>query len=196
MPAENSATHLDVLARRIGRVVRAHRTERGLSLGDLARDTGLSKSILARIEAEGGNPSVETLWRISHALGLPLGALLEEAPGPRVHSVPSRSTAAMEAESGMTGWLVHSEGRPRRTELFELAFAAGVDHMGTPHLPGTEELVVCTSGLLRVGPVGDERDLGPGDAVVFEADVAHRYHALEPTRALDWILYSPGSARA
>lgn len=196
MPEEDADSRLDLVARRIGRVVRAHRSERGLSLGDLAREAGLSKSILAKIEADGGNPSVETLWRISRALGLPLGALLEGTAGPRVRSIPSRSTTAMEAESGMSGWLVHSEGRPRRTELFELDFASGVDHPGTPHLPGTEELVLCVSGLLRVGPVGDERDLGTGDAVVFEADVAHRYHALEATRALNWILYAPGTASA
>lgn len=191
---EDSDSPLDLVTRRLGRVVRGHRSDRGLSLGDLAREAGLSKSILARIEADGGNPSVETLWRISRALGLPLGALLEEAAGPRVKPVPSRSTTAMEAESGMTGWLVHSEGRARRTELFELDFPAGIDHPGTPHLPGTEELVVCVSGRLRVGPLDDERELGPGDALVFEADVAHRYQALEATRAFDWILYSPGAA--
>jgi quercetin dioxygenase-like cupin family protein len=41
--------------------------------------------------------------------------------------------------------------------------------------------------------VGDEVELAAGDAVVFEADVAHRYRALEPARAYDWILYAPGT---
>jgi XRE family transcriptional regulator, regulator of sulfur utilization len=182
---------LDHLTRRLGRVIRTHRAERGLSLGALARDTGLSKSSLARIEADGGNPSVETLWRISRALGLPLGALLEDTAAPRVRPVPARSTGAMEADSGMTGWLVHSEGRPRRTELFELDFPGPIDHQGTPHLAGTEELVVCIAGRMAVGPLGEEVDLGPGDACVFEADVPHRYRALEPARAYDWVLYSP-----
>jgi transcriptional regulator with XRE-family HTH domain len=184
---------LDVLTRRLGRIIRAHRSERGLSLGALAREAGLSKSSLARIEADGGNPSVETLWRLSRALGLPLGDLLEDTAAPRVRSIPARSATAMEADSGMTGWLVHSEGRPRRTELFELHFPSPIDHEGTPHLPGTEELVVCTAGRMAVGPVGDEVELAAGDAVVFEADVAHRYRALEPARAYDWILYAPSA---
>ena len=50
----------------------------GMSLGDLARASGLSKTILARIEGGDGNPSVETLWRVSRALRVPLGALLAE----------------------------------------------------------------------------------------------------------------------
>jgi transcriptional regulator with XRE-family HTH domain len=192
MSTEKDGT-LDHLTRRLGRAIRTHRAERGLSLGALARDTGLSKSSLARIEAEGGNPSVETLWRISRALGLPLGSLLEDTAAPRVRPVPARSTAAMEADSGMTGWLVHSEGRPRRTELFELDFPAAIDHEGTPHLPGTEELVLCAAGRMAVGPVGEEVELGAGDAVVFEADVPHRYRALDAARAYDWILYAPGA---
>ena len=62
---------LDVLADRIGRVIRAHRLAQGMSLGDLARASGLSKTILARIESGAGNPSIETLWRVSRALTLP-----------------------------------------------------------------------------------------------------------------------------
>ena len=163
------------MTRRIGRALRAHRTERGMSLGELARAAGLSKSILARIEADGGNPSVETLWRLSLALGVPLGDLLGEDEEPRVRRIPARASEAMQADSGMTGWLVHTEGRVRRTELFDLDFPAGTDHQGSPHLPGTEELVLCVSGRMRVGPLGEEQELGPGDAVVFAADVPHRY---------------------
>ena len=177
------------LTRRIGRTLRAHRTQRGMSLGELARAAGLSKSILARIEADGGNPSVETLWRLSSALGVPLGALLAEDEGPRVRRLPARAGEPMPADSGMTGWLLHTEGRARRTELFELEFPAGTDHEGSPHLPGTEELVLCVSGRMRAGPEGEEQELGPGDAVLFAADVAHRYTAIEASRAMDWILY-------
>jgi len=182
------------VSRRIGRTLRALRTERGLSLGELGQAAGLSKSILARIESDGGNPSVETLWRLSLALGVPLGSLLGDDQGPRVRRVPARRGEPMPAESGMTGWLVHTEGRVRRTELFDLDFPAGTDHEGSPHLPGTEELVLCVSGRMRVGPAGEEEELGPGDAVVFAADVRHRYTAIEASHALDWVLYLDTSA--
>ena len=86
--ATEDATDLDVLADRIGRVIRAHRLAQGMSLGDLARASGLSKTILARIESGAGNPSVETLWRVSRALTLPLGALLAEDEAPRVRAIP------------------------------------------------------------------------------------------------------------
>ena len=61
------------LNRRLGRTLRAHRLAHGSSLTELAKAFGLSKTILGRIEAGEGNPSIETLWRISQALALPLG---------------------------------------------------------------------------------------------------------------------------
>jgi transcriptional regulator with XRE-family HTH domain len=181
-------TLVDV-AGRLGRLVKAQRTAMGLSLGELGREAGLSKTIVAKIESGEGNPSVETLWRLSRALALPMGALLSGHDEPRTHVIRARSGRSPASESGMQAWLVHAEGRERRTEVFELAFDAGVEHAGTPHLPGTEELVFCVSGRLAAGPVGEEVELGAGDAVRFAADAPHVYRGIRAARAIDLILY-------
>ena len=183
-----------MLADRIGRVIRAHRLAQGMSLGDLARASGLSKTILARIESGAGNPSVETLWRVSRALTLPLGALLAEDEAPRVRAIPARSGEALNAEGGMAAWLIHADGREHRSEVYEIAFEAGVEQRTDAHLPGTEEVVVCVEGALRVGPLGEPVALGPGDAVWFAADVAHGYVAQEASRGLCWMLYPTAAA--
>ena len=185
---------LDVLADRIGRVIRAHRLAQGMSLGDLARASGLSKTILAKIESGAGNPSVETLWRVSRALTLPLGALLAEDEAPRVRAIPARTGEALAADAGMAAWLIHADGREHRSEVYELAFEAGVEQRTDAHLPGTEEVVVCLEGELRVGPLGEPVTLGPGDAVWFAADGAHAYLAPAASRALCWMLYPTATA--
>jgi len=185
------ATDLGALADRIGRVVRTHRSAQGMSLGDLARASGLSKTILARIEGGAGNPSVETLWRLSRALRVPLGALLAEDQAPRVRVIRHGAGEELHADSGMSAWLLHAEGREHRSEVFELAFDAGLSQRSEPHLPGVEELIVCTAGRLRVGPAGEEVELAPGDAVWFASDVAHTYAAPVAARALCWMVY-PG----
>ncbi len=187
--ATRDAGALDLLADRVGRLIRAHRGTQGMSLGDLARASGLSKTILARIEGGGGNPSLETLWRISRALRVPLGELLGEDEDPRVRVIRHGSGEELHADSGMSAWLLHADGRERRTEVFELRFDAGVEQAAEPHLPGTEELVVCTRGRLRVGPTGDQVELDAGDAVWFAADVAHGYAGVRDARALCWMLY-------
>src|ERR1700749_4873266 len=106
------------LADRIGRAMRVQRAALGLSLGDVARSSGLSKTILARIERGEGNPSVDTLWRLSQALGLPLGAMLAEEAAPRVRALPARSGDRLRADSGMDAWLVHAGSRALRSEVF------------------------------------------------------------------------------
>jgi transcriptional regulator with XRE-family HTH domain len=180
---------LELLTDRVGRVIRTHRGAQGMSLGDLARASGLSKTILARIEGGGGNPSLETLWRISRALRVPLGELLGEDEEPRVRVIRHGSGEELHAESGMSAWLLHADGRERRTEVFELRFHAGVEQRAEPHLPGTEELVVCTRGRMRVGPAGEQAELDAGDAIWFAADVAHGYAGVRDARALCWMLY-------
>jgi transcriptional regulator with XRE-family HTH domain len=194
--ADDDTQHLSA---RIGLAVRAHRTARSLSVADLARATGLSRTILGRIESGAGNPSVQTLFSIARALDLPLGALLEESAAVRVRAIPRGSGDALPLAAG-TARLLHADGRPRRSELFDLVLRGGHVNHSEPHIPGTEEIVVCVDGRLRAGPVGEEVDLGPGDAVWFLADRAHRYAAEEDSRALNWISYpaagGPATANA
>ncbi len=151
---------LDALARRVGRVVLANRTAQGLSRGALARAAGLSTTIVSRIESGEGNPSMETLWRVSHALGVPLGALLADTSGPSVRRVPQRSGEAMHADSGMTGWLIHAASDAHRAELYDIDMPAGVDQTSVAHLPGSQEVVVCLAGRMLAGP--DRRSAGVG----------------------------------
>jgi len=182
-------SELDVVSQRIGTIVRGERMARAMSTGELARQAGLSKTIVGRIERGDGNPSIETLWRISTALGIPLGYLLGTWQEPRLRHMPARQGEPLHADSGMVTWPLHTSGTPRRSEVYDNELPQGADQRTEAHLPGTEELVVCVSGRVEVGPLGEEVTLGPGDAVWFAADVAHRYHALEDARTLCWMLY-------
>lgn len=61
----------------IGLRVAALRTEKGLSLSELARQSEISKSLLHRIENHAdSNPVLETLQKIARALGITVGELL------------------------------------------------------------------------------------------------------------------------
>lgn len=185
---------LDALGGRIGAAVAQLRDGKRWSLGELARASGLSKTILAKIERGDGNPSVETLWRVSRALGVPLGSLLSPPrTRPRVRAIPSRSGEPIASESGMAAWLINSAGHEHRSEVFDIELPRGVDQATDAHLPGTEEVIVCVKGRVRVGPYDQEVELGPGDAVWFTADVPHHYHALRDTRTLCYMIY-PGAA--
>jgi XRE family aerobic/anaerobic benzoate catabolism transcriptional regulator len=65
---------LDRLAER----VRTVRNRRGMSRKVLAHHAQVSERYLAQLEAGKGNISIMLLWRIAHALGVPLAELVEE----------------------------------------------------------------------------------------------------------------------
>ncbi|HWH06041.1 MAG TPA: helix-turn-helix domain-containing protein [Gaiellaceae bacterium] len=163
------------VSERLARSVRAQRQARGFSLGELARRSGVSKASLSNLEAGGGNPSLETLWRIAGALSVPLGELLGEDEPPATLLIPAGVGAPVASDSGLSGRMLLAEGRVHRTELLEATLEPGADYRARGHAVGTEEVVFCCDGSLLVGPVGDEYTLGERDSLRFPADVAHRY---------------------
>lgn len=182
------------LARRVGLLIRSVRLARGESLGDVARASGLSKTILARIERGEGNPSLDTLWRISQAMDVPLGTLVAD-PGerPRTRVVRAGGGEALPGDEGMEASLLHAVRGEFRPEFYALGFRRGVEQRREAHLPGTEEVIVCVSGVLLAGPLGEEAELRAGDALWFTADVPHRYLARRDARALGAMLYAKGA---
>jgi transcriptional regulator with XRE-family HTH domain len=164
MPAQNLAA-----------AMRRHRAAHNLSLGDLSRATGLSKTSLARLEAGEGNPSLETLWRLGEALGLTIGQLLEEAAPEPARVLRSGEGPIVESSAGMRGRLLQTEDGPHRTEVFELDLPAGARFEGPPHDPGTRELVHCIAGAISCGPADQPLELAPGDTASFDGAGPHFY---------------------
>jgi DNA-binding XRE family transcriptional regulator len=80
---------------RVGETLAALRQERSMSLDELSRQAGVSKSMLSQIERNQANPTVAVVWRLSNALGVPMAQLLEGAPRPAppaIATVASQST--------------------------------------------------------------------------------------------------------
>jgi quercetin dioxygenase-like cupin family protein len=87
--------------------------------------------------------------------------------------------------------LLFVEGRNRRTEVSELVLDQHITYNSLAHHPGTEELVVCIEGSLRVGPQGQEVWLAAGEAVWFPADLPHSYESQSGAKAILYMSYPP-----
>jgi transcriptional regulator with XRE-family HTH domain len=61
------------------RLLREARQERGVSMNDLAQRSGLSQSMISLIERDLRNPTLDTLLRVSEALGVDLGMIISKA---------------------------------------------------------------------------------------------------------------------
>jgi transcriptional regulator with XRE-family HTH domain len=186
-----AGAELLAVATRVAREIRAHREARGLSLSATAARAGLSKTILATIESGAGNPSLETLCRIAAALDVTVGTLLAEDDPPPTRLIRRAGGEWLSFESGVRGRLIHVDGRDRRLETLEMRLEPRKRYASRAHAPGTEELMICLSGALAVGPDGHEEHLDEGDALHFAADVPHTYRSEEGALALCCFTY-PG----
>lgn len=62
-----------------GAVVRTHRTQLGITQRELATRAGCDRQSINRIEGAGYSPSLDRIWRVADALGVPLSTLVDEA---------------------------------------------------------------------------------------------------------------------
>ena len=164
----------------IATALRRERERAGISLTELAKRAGLAKSTLSQLESGTGNPSVETLWALGVALGVPFSQLVEP-PAPQVRVV--RAGEGPRISSGHASFTASllSAGSPHgRRDLYLFEVEPGPARQADPHLPGSIEHLVVAAGRVRTGPEGSLVDLGPGDYATFRGDVAHSYEALEP----------------
>jgi transcriptional regulator with XRE-family HTH domain len=74
--------------------LRRLRVERGVSVSELARRSGVGRGPLTGLEAGRANPTIETLWALADALGAPFGDLVAPREGgssAHAYSVSKRS---------------------------------------------------------------------------------------------------------
>ncbi|MCF8572127.1 helix-turn-helix domain-containing protein [Gordonia sp. HY002] len=83
---------LDAVIDGVGARMKELRTRRGLRLADVSESTGVSISILSRLESGLRNPSLDVLLKIARVFHVPLDELVgAPASGdPRVHPKPVR----------------------------------------------------------------------------------------------------------
>ncbi len=86
----------------IGPKIKAIRQSKGLTINDLANETGLSKSFLCNIENENTSPSLASLEKIANVLRMPLSFFfISDATLPRVLK-PEQRIRAIYASDGRT----------------------------------------------------------------------------------------------
>jgi transcriptional regulator with XRE-family HTH domain len=160
----------------VGGNLRRLRMKRGLSLERLSRASGVSRAMLGQIELGQSTPTINVLWKIARALGVPFSGLITNRDVGRTTVMPAaRAKVLTSHDGGFTSRALFPFDEPRTTEFYELRLAPLSSEVADPHPPGTVENLVVTSGALEM-TVGAERHLlGTGDAILFEADVPHQY---------------------
>jgi len=160
----------------LGANLRRLRSRRNLSLEKLAKLSGVSRAMLGQIELGQSAPTVNVLWKIGTALEVPFSALITSRPTASFHVMRADQAKRLASSDGsFVSRALFPFDEPRRVEFYELRLAPGGVERADAHPPGTVENLVVSRGVVEIETGGATHDLGPGDAVVFEADAAHSY---------------------
>ena len=160
----------------VGANLRRLRKERALSLEALARASGVSRAMLGQVELGQSAPTINVLWKISRALGVPFSTLIStQAPNATAVMQASRARVLTSHDGAFRSRALFPAGEPRNVEFYELTLSGKSTEDANAHPPGTLENLVVTKGAIDL-VVGDEKHrLETGDAILFEADVPHAY---------------------
>jgi transcriptional regulator with XRE-family HTH domain len=173
----------------VGKNLRRLRMKRGLSLERLARASGVSRAMLGQIELGQSTPTINVLWKIARALGVPFSALITDRAVGRTTVMPASRAKVLTSHDGtFSSRALFPFDEPRSVEFYELRLAPLSTETADAHPPGTTENLVVTTGTLEMIVAGERHLLATGDAILFEADVAHQYRNLGDSELIMYLV--------
>jgi transcriptional regulator with XRE-family HTH domain len=160
----------------VGRRVRAQRIGLGLSLDDLARACGVSRSMLSEVERGGRTPTVLVLDRIATGLGTTLARLLREPAAERRVVLRSVEQDVAVDPAGWERRVLSPVLAGVEFEFMRTTIGAGVDAgVFSPHAADSREYLAVERGRLTLTLDDDRVDLAAGDSIYYVGDCHHGY---------------------
>lgn len=190
-----SVPNLDALEPpRVGATLQTLRQGQGLSLDELSRRAGVSKSMLSQIERNQANPTVAVVWRLANALRVELSELLggERPSAPAIEVVPAHGTPGMSSPDGLCKLRILGPiDLAGQFEWYELTVQPGGALESAAHEPGSREHLSVLSGALEVSAGQVTQKLKTGETARYAVDGPHaiRNHGKQPASALLVVLH-------
>jgi transcriptional regulator with XRE-family HTH domain len=176
----------------LGERLRVERQHLGLTLRGLAREVGISASMMSQIETSKTLPSMSKLHAITSALGIAIEDVLNPV---RTRSAPMPHDRCKGIRGRRCGPVVRPAERPRLTldsgvtwELLGDLPPYTVDFLRVTYPPGgtsssngrpmrhpASQFGILLTGQLTLTLGCQEHRLVPGDAISFESDTPHGY---------------------
>jgi transcriptional regulator with XRE-family HTH domain len=172
----------------VGGRLRGCRASRGLTLAEVADQTGISVSTLSRLESGGRRATLELLLPLARAYGVTLDELVA-APStgdPRVHLRPVE-------RPGMT--MMALTNRPGGLRAYKLIIKPSAQRSARPQTHEGYEWIYVLEGTLRLLLGDQDLRLGPGEVVEFDTRIPHWFGCVGPRAVQVLSLFGPQGER-
>ena len=147
----------------VARNIKRLREEKKLSMDELAKLSGVSKSMLAQVERGEGNPT----------------RTAEMQP-------------ILEDGGKVKNYCLFPDDENRKFSVYYMELAPGSHWQSEPHLRGTTEFVTLFAGAIEITADQKDIVVQAGESVRFQGDTTHAYRNIsDQTTILHMILYNP-----
>jgi len=187
----------DPSAYRVGAKIRRLRLGRSLGLVELGRHTGLSASLLSKIETGKTLPTLLTLQRIAMVFSVGLDHFFASGEDRAVGAVVRRSERLRfpdQPASNAPGYWFESLDFPavnRKLNAYLAEFEPAGQAGATVHEHDGAEFVYVIEGSLGLWHDGEETRLEEGDSIYLDATRPHGYRRLAGTRCSAVVVTVP-----
>ncbi len=174
----------------IGERIRELRQERGVTLKELANETGHSEEYLAKIEANEIFPPVAILIQLARALEVDSGIFLKDEAG------EERAARRASEQAKRTAHYSYTTLTPAAAHKHLKAFAITIPphtvHEGVGYSHEGEEFTYVLSGRVEIVVGENVNHLSEGDSLHFNSAINHKLTNIGDTEArLLVVLYTP-----
>jgi transcriptional regulator with XRE-family HTH domain len=153
-------------------LLRAVRRQRGLTLEQLAAQTGLTKSYLSKIERRQSTPSIAVALKVARALDVDVGRLFSD------EAADDKITVDRAAGRNGRGYQVLASAMLGKC-MSPFIVRPNIDLADDPHAEHTgQEFVFVHAGRVELDYGDQTIILGTGDSAYFDASVSHKIRAL------------------
>jgi DNA-binding XRE family transcriptional regulator len=195
-PQDSGGAARPALDRYLGGVIRALRQRDRLTIADVASQAGISRGMLSKIETGQAAMSLDTLSRISQALGVSMAQLFRDYELPAGGAQLVKAAEGMEVvrrgtKRGHTYHLLAYDKGPRKSfEPFLVTMDDASEVFPSFEHPGTE-FIYLLEGKIEYRHGKQTYLLEPGDALTFRGNVPHGPERLirTPIHMLSVIVY-------
>lgn len=159
----------------VGGQIKRWRTERGLTLANVAERSGLNVGYLSQIENDKASPSLACLASIAGALDVPAAwFLIDDVPAPLVIRAADRPVVHTDGIA-----VAHVDGRASRDLSILEVSSTGSDGHVAAHSHAGEEHHIVLRGRFRMRQGDHVIDVGPGDYVRWDGTIPHEAEVVD-----------------
>jgi transcriptional regulator with XRE-family HTH domain len=176
------------LSGQLGKTVQRLRKSYNLSLSELSEQSGVAKSIISQIERNETNPTLATIWRLSHALDVSIERVLRTAEDePFLEKCSKGDTPILMSDDGkcrlaIIGWIKTVEW----LQWYEFSADPGGVLDSEAHQRGSVECLSVNLGEIEVEVAGTIERARAGETLRYRCDRPHtiRNVSTEPAAAM------------